>query len=104
MASGQRGQRLACHAPVPGAGTLAHPGAKVSAGNPQCAAALRSLPLQHLASASAAKMGNDMHHPPPRRHFLRQAISVAGAALVATGANAANAANTPAAMPAPVGY
>src|SRR6218665_3839160 len=49
-------------------------------------------------------MGDDMHHPPPRRHFLRQAISVAGAALVATGANAANAANTPAAMPAPVGY
>src|SRR6218665_4058418 len=52
-------------------------------------------------------MGDDMHHPPPRRHFLRQAISVAGAALVATGANAANAtnaANTPAARPAPVGY
>ncbi|MCW5294067.1 gluconate 2-dehydrogenase subunit 3 family protein [Verminephrobacter eiseniae] len=61
-------------------------------------------------------MGDDMHHPPPRRHFLRRAISVAGAAplssrlglaagagaaLVAT---AANAANTPAAMPAPVGY
>src|SRR6218665_222031 len=49
-------------------------------------------------------MGDDMHHPPPPRHFLRQAISVAGAALVATGANATNAANTPAAMPAPVGY
>ncbi|KAB7571625.1 gluconate 2-dehydrogenase subunit 3 family protein, partial [Verminephrobacter sp. Larva24] len=25
-------------------------------------------------------MGDDMHHPPPRRHFLRRAISVAGAA------------------------
>src|SRR6218665_572031 len=61
-------------------------------------------------------MGDDMHHPPPRRHFLRQAISVAGAAplssrlglaagaAAALVATAANAANVPAAMPAPVGY
>src|SRR6218665_3266829 len=61
-------------------------------------------------------MGDDMHHPPPRRHCLRRAISVAGAAPLssrlglaagagpARGSTAPKSANTPAAMPAPVGY
>jgi len=64
-------------------------------------------------------MSNDTNHPPPRRHFLRQVITVAGsaslssplavgsgaaAAVAVTGAHAAQDPATPVSAPGLVGY